>query len=702
MKYDAHDSSAFVATSTSRCFQYSSTSTLSYAASSSSVSLWSDAASFASDDSSILANTSDSDLCDSFLLSKRASATAQYAVNSESGHSLQQRDHEVLPAELRQNPRRSAPSSHPGRACPPSLVRQSDRKLDFVDGLVDTSTQIVMAFWPLSSTVCQTEPDGRTVLPLRTFIQETLRRSRTSYSTLQVALYYLVLIRARVPNHSSTSEQEPDETHRALQCGRRMFLAALILASKYLQDRNYSARAWSKISGLVTQEINQNELTFLFAVNWELHITEDAFQKFSRLVHRSRIFPQVFTDWKELALKLESKKTGHDGLISLASANASARSILNCVQERRSSITSDAVMVPSLSTVGTAPLVLEPVPTSVCPSGHLAPSLGLLPTPRLTPPSPRLTPGSAGSYTPAVSAVSHLLGKTNAMGLAMAQASSVGITQTTLDRFPCSVGSSPSSYCPARRSSLVKSVSASSSPESMVTDSSRSSRSSSISSASSLASATLYNNRCSLPLRSRGSKLGNDRASAKPSFPSVPEDLDENCLSSSPPDMYTGPDTKLGDMSLNTPPVTRGLSVRDMVCDPASDAARALQDLHKQDLSADTTPTAMKSRKRNRASSIETHNSLPHEDVGVDNVREMMSRHYTSAAPTRPSTTVARPQGMGIGPEGYLCTPKHAAFAHPVKRVCCSTEAANGYQTAAGVHHAMGLGSRGMWNSILN
>ncbi|KAG5969654.1 hypothetical protein E4U58_001265 [Claviceps cyperi] len=704
MKYDAHDSSAFVANSTSQCVPYSSA--LSYAASSSSASLWSDAASFASDDSSVSANTSDSDLCDSSLLSKRAPTTAQYAVNSESGHSLQQPDHEVVPAELRQNPRRSAPSSHPGRACPPSLVRQSDRKLDFVDALVDTSTQIVMAFWPLSSTVCRTEPGGRAVLPLRTFIQETLRRSRTSYSTLQVALYYLVLIRERVPNQSSTTEQEPDETHRALQCGRRMFLAALILASKYLQDRNYSARAWSKISGLNTQEINQNELTFLFAVNWELHITEDAFQKFTRLVHKSRTCPQELTDWKELALTLESKMTGHDGLISPASASdlgaLSARSILNRVQERRNPITSDAVMAPSLSTVGTAPLVLEPVPTSVCPSGHLAPSLGLLPTPRLTPPSPRLTPGSAGSYTPAVSAVSHLLGKTNAMGLAMAQASSVGNTQITMDRFPCSVGSSPSSYCPARRSSLAKSVSAASSPESMVTDSSLSSRSSSISSASSLASATLSNNRCSLSLRSRGLKLGNDRASAKPSFPSVPEDLDENCLSSSPPDMYTGPDTKLCDLSLNTPPVTRGLSVRDMVCDAASDAARALQDLHKQELSADATPTAVTSRKRNRASSIETHNPLLYEKVEVENVREVMFRHYTSAAPTWPSTTVARPQGMGMGPEGFIPTPKYAAFAHPVKRVCCSTEAANGYQTAAGAHHAMGLGSRGMWNSILN
>ncbi|KAI9799134.1 MAG: hypothetical protein M1826_005551, partial [Phylliscum demangeonii] len=58
---------------------------------------------------------------------------------------------------------------------------------------------------------------ARGLVPLKKFIQETLRRSRTTYSTLQVA-------RASA---------------RALRCGRRMFLGVLMLASKYLQDRSY-------------------------------------------------------------------------------------------------------------------------------------------------------------------------------------------------------------------------------------------------------------------------------------------------------------------------------------------------------------------------------------------------------------------------------------------------------------------------------
>ncbi|KAF2223296.1 hypothetical protein BDZ85DRAFT_168672, partial [Elsinoe ampelina] len=123
------------------------------------------------------------------------------------------------------------------------------------------------------------------VLPLRRYIEETLRRSRTSYSTLQVALYYLILIKAHVPGRDFTMEQSSDcGAMRAMQCGRRMFLAALILASKYLQDRNYSAKAWSKMSGLKTTEINSNERLFLSAVNWSLHIPENIFKRWTDIV----------------------------------------------------------------------------------------------------------------------------------------------------------------------------------------------------------------------------------------------------------------------------------------------------------------------------------------------------------------------------------------------------------------------------------
>lgn len=194
----------------------------------------------------------------------------------------------VVPADQRQNPRRTCPANTAGEAkAPPTLIRQSERKDCFVAILVGFAAQFVEAIWPLAACTPRTDTCffGRGVLPLRTFITETLRRSRTSYSTLQVALFYLVLIKDMVPKTTFCSEQpRAGDEFRSMQCGRRMFLTALILASKYLQDRNYSTRAWSKISGLRAQEIHVNEMNYCKVIDWNLHITQEKFQRWSRIV----------------------------------------------------------------------------------------------------------------------------------------------------------------------------------------------------------------------------------------------------------------------------------------------------------------------------------------------------------------------------------------------------------------------------------
>ena len=115
------------------------------------------------------------------------------------------------------------------------------------------------------------KPTECKVLPLRYFITETLRRSRSSCSTLQIALYYLhksrAIIRERVQRAEMLKKRftalaearEMDDNAEEgsmiadeltalaaevlacskdpVTCGRRMFLASLISASKYLQDR---------------------------------------------------------------------------------------------------------------------------------------------------------------------------------------------------------------------------------------------------------------------------------------------------------------------------------------------------------------------------------------------------------------------------------------------------------------------------------
>ncbi|KAH8676993.1 hypothetical protein BGZ61DRAFT_360675 [Ilyonectria robusta] len=665
-------------------------SSLAASASTSTSSVWSDTASQSSDDTSVSAHSSDSDSCESYCFSKQASSTDNALKFRRHAQKAQV---EAVPAELRQNPRRTSTGPHARAACPPTLVRQSDRKVNFVDSLVDSSTQIVEAIWPLSSVVCRSELGSKAVLPLRTFIQETLRRSRTSYSTLQVALYYLILIKPHVPTHNFTTEQ-PDDRHadRALQCGRRMFLAALILASKYLQDRNYSARAWSKISGLNTQEINQNEIAFLLAVNWKLHIADEVFQRWTDIVLKytpppsppspggiSQTVAQQVADWKQIILGLNTELTNLTDLIPATHLSSRAsdlcalspRSILNLPQESRSGPGYDSAELPTTA--------MESATSGVYTPGRLVSAMSMLPT-------PRLTPQTSGFCTPAVSAASQILVKNSAMGLALAQATNANASHY-LDRLPVSITSSPQSYCPVRRSSLANSVSTASSPESMISDSSRSSRSSSISSASSLSSATL-SHKLGMPSRFRGAKLCNERLSQKPTIPSVPEDYDEHCFTSSP-ESYTGPVGKLGDLSLETPLARREQELDDVSRDPASDAARALQELQNYRASAEV--PVKTGIKRSRTASMD--NSLQ------ENVREMLSgRYYSSERSTWPVSLV---RSRGVASDPNLQVPVRPSFPGTGKRVCCSAEAAQGYEVSS-VHPAIGIRGPGMWEGILN
>ncbi|KAF2712017.1 hypothetical protein K504DRAFT_499132 [Pleomassaria siparia CBS 279.74] len=396
----------------------------------------------------------------------------------------------VVPAEQRQHPRRSSTTLH--QRPPPQLVRQCERKVNFVDCLVDSATQMVEVIWPLSVPSSRCEgPSGRGVLPLRTFIQETLRRSRTSYSTLQVALYYLILIKAHVPKHDFTMEQPQDVASlRALQCGRRMFLAALILASKYLQDRNYSARAWSKISGLKVCEINTNEMAFLGAVNWKLHITDPVWERWQEVVLRhtpSNPPPSpggcLPNTWRVVIPQLTPELDTVDTTpkTPMTSVRPESRSQSNLYVSRSPLPLADGFRSQESTPTPNhykAPRFLQPKPDLMPQTPSLA-RYGTLPT-------PALTPHPAVSNTPAAGVMA-MGSRRPSMSLAMAQAQSSALARSCVDQFTPSIRNGLEAYhFPSRRPSLAPSTTSStSSPESMVTDHSRSSRASSISSVSS-------------------------------------------------------------------------------------------------------------------------------------------------------------------------------------------------------------------------
>ncbi|KUI60156.1 G1/S-specific cyclin pas1 [Cytospora mali] len=659
------------------------TSSLASSATASSASVSSDASSQSSDDTTTSSLTDYSDSCNYLSRSRQTfPQTSDATLRSSAG----------LPQGLRQNPRRTSNSSTTRSGCPPTLVRQAERKLNFVDNLVDSSTQIVEAIWPTSSVQCREETGNSSVLPLRTFIQETLRRSRTSYSTLQVALYYLVLIKDHLPDRDFTMEQTDDcHASRALQCGRRMFLSALILASKYLQDRNYSARAWSKISGLATHEINQNEMAFLLTVDWNLHITEEVYNRWTDCVMKhtpsqppspgsgiaTMQFERQCEDFKRIILLLKPDLENLEDIImmggtspapSLSPRSLSPRAILAAAQDNSGMFDCGSSDVTPTPRVYSTPNIMEPAPSpshTVC---RLPPSFGLLPTPRLTP-----QPSAIREPSPALASMPQSFGRSSSMSMAMSAAGNV--QSTVLDRWP--ITSSPQNYY-TRRSSLANSVSTASSPESMISDSSRTSRSSSISSASSLTSAPYT--KLDVVARCRSAKLCSERYAMRPTIASVPEDYEETISSS--PEYFVG--SASCGMSLDTLPMKRECEIDDAT----NDAARALQELHDNwrrscgpsQLAQLATSAPKAGSKRSRPLSVE--HGLQ------ENVREMLYGPYNPLS-----------SGVAGGDSYQVAVPSSSQDSR--KRVCCSTEAAQ--YSIPSMHPAMGgLGGPGMWAGILN
>ncbi|CDO54666.1 similar to Saccharomyces cerevisiae YHR071W PCL5 Cyclin, interacts with and phosphorylated by Pho85p cyclin-dependent kinase (Cdk) [Geotrichum candidum] len=155
----------------------------------------------------------------------------------------------------------------------------------FVEALVDSAAIIIETVWPSST---DSQCYIRQVLSLKTFVQETLRRSRTSYSTLQLALYYIIRIKSYIYDQRAYNRRIGNVVKKGdklrLRCGRRAFLSALMIASKYVQDRNYSIRAWSKISGLPVDELCENEQIFLSAMNWNAHVQYNIYERWSSVL----------------------------------------------------------------------------------------------------------------------------------------------------------------------------------------------------------------------------------------------------------------------------------------------------------------------------------------------------------------------------------------------------------------------------------
>lgn len=153
-------------------------------------------------------------------------------------------------------------------------------------------------------------------MPLRTFIQEVLKRSRTTYSTLQTALFYLFRSRPEILKHLQNMQASRISGNERwedayISCGRRMFLASLVLASKFVQDKTYRNSAWAKIAGLPVSEVNASERIFLNLIDYRLYISQPTFEQWHHMLHmhveaKTHNLPTTLQDLTRLPFNVNS------------------------------------------------------------------------------------------------------------------------------------------------------------------------------------------------------------------------------------------------------------------------------------------------------------------------------------------------------------------------------------------------------------
>lgn len=119
-------------------------------------------------------------------------------------------------------------------------------------------------------------PAGICRFSLKSFVRSILYQSKISYSVVATGLLYLLW--------GKQSMKHKNLKHARTIGIFEIFVTALMLASKYLNDRNASNSAWSKISGIPLETLNKMEMKLLSFIEYKLHVEVDLFDRWIKFL----------------------------------------------------------------------------------------------------------------------------------------------------------------------------------------------------------------------------------------------------------------------------------------------------------------------------------------------------------------------------------------------------------------------------------
>ena len=120
-------------------------------------------------------------------------------------------------------------------------------------------------------------PVGICRYSLKSFVRSILFQSKISYSIVATGLLYLLW------GKQTMKKQKYQKLAKSIGIFE-IFVASLMLASKYLNDRNASNSAWSRISGIPLDTLNKMEMKLLSFIEYKLHVEVDLFDRWIKFI----------------------------------------------------------------------------------------------------------------------------------------------------------------------------------------------------------------------------------------------------------------------------------------------------------------------------------------------------------------------------------------------------------------------------------
>lgn len=226
-------------------------------------------------------------------------------------------------------------------------LRQFSRQpvsLEMVDFLASTTSSVIQVkpTANVSETIGSLVVTPVTCVPLTKFIHKLIEYSNVQAPTLMASLVYLNRLRNILPGNAVGME-----TTR-----HRIFLAALILSAKSLNDSSPLNKHWTKYTdGLMTnKEVNSAERELIGLLKWDLNVTQEelvaVLQPFLAPIKQSLQKRMV----SESAAKQKYYKlSNNQSTSSLASRSSSKYSIFSNSSASSYSLKSDASSYNNLS-----------------------------------------------------------------------------------------------------------------------------------------------------------------------------------------------------------------------------------------------------------------------------------------------------------------------------------------------------------------